>query len=152
MLWIAWRNNLDAITTTAPPIPLQAGKKPTLTRNPRAIWNCSVFLTVSLRLYTSWIAYLLDIDRAQLYMRYFCEGLLRLNVHLKPNHHFAMHLPQYFRSFGPCYSWWLFPYERFNGILEEVELNGHPDDGETSLARWWIRSHLLHDFVSCIHT
>ncbi|KAF8597814.1 hypothetical protein BDV93DRAFT_595840 [Ceratobasidium sp. AG-I] len=147
-LWVAWREGDDSITKTAPRVPGQLAKKPTFKRDCQTVWDCATFLTVSLRLFTSWVTYLPDIDRAQTYMRHFCEGLLRLGVTLKPNHHFAMHLPQYFRAFGPYYSWWLFTYERFNGLLEQVELNGHPDDSETSLARWWIRSHLLHDFVS----
>lgn len=146
-LWVAWRTDADTIPAGAPRIPAQTSKKPTFRRDCVTIWDCAVYLTLSLRLFTSWIAYLPDIDRAQTYMRHFCEGLLRLRVQLKPNHHYAMHLPQYFRAFGPCYSWWLFPYERFNGLLEEVELNGHPDDAETSLARWWVRSHLLFDFL-----
>jgi hypothetical protein len=58
-----------------------------------------------------------------------------------------MHLKQYFKVFGPCYLWWLFPYMHFNGILEQVELNYHPDSVNTSLAQWWIRTHQLHNYI-----
>ncbi|KDN50878.1 hypothetical protein RSAG8_00505, partial [Rhizoctonia solani AG-8 WAC10335] len=146
-LWISWRNCFDQIADTAPNVPPQANKKPTFTRDLLAIWECVIDLTTSIRLFTSWVAYTPDIERAEQYMQRYCEGLLRLLIKLQPNHHFAMHLRQYFEAFGPCYAWWLFPYERFNGILEQVELNNHPDEIDTSLARWWIRTHQLHNYL-----
>ncbi|CUA70797.1 U3 small nucleolar RNA-associated protein 6 homolog [Rhizoctonia solani] len=149
-LWISWRNEVDEIPNAAPPVPAQVSKKPTFTRNLPEIWECVVYLTASIRLFTSWIAYRPDIERAQSYMAYYCQGLLRLLVRLQPNHHYALHLLQYFDAYGPCYAWWLFPYERFNGILEDVELNGHSDDMDTSLARWWIRTHLLHNYLESL--
>ncbi|KAG8736410.1 hypothetical protein FRC10_009328, partial [Ceratobasidium sp. 414] len=36
---------------------------------------------------------------------------------------------------------------RFNGILETMETNGHPDEAETILARWWTRVHQLHNHL-----
>ena len=147
-LWIAWRDDSDTIPPGyAPPVHANVKNKPTIKRDCAAVWESVQFLTLSIRLFTSWVAYLPDINRAQAYMQRFCQGLLRLKVHLKPNHHYAMHYAEYFRSYGPCYAWWLFPYERFNGILEQVALNGHKDDMETTLIRYWIRVHRLHDKV-----
>ncbi|KAF8670362.1 hypothetical protein RHS04_08618 [Rhizoctonia solani] len=146
-LWISWRNALDQISDAAPNVPPQTAKKPSFTRNLKAVWECVQQLSASVRLFTSWVAYMPDIERAEQYMRHYCEGLLRLMVKLQPNHHFAMHFKQYFKLFGPCYAWWLFPYERFNGILEQIELNNHPDELETTLARWWIRTHQLHNYL-----
>ncbi|KDN33733.1 hypothetical protein RSAG8_13176, partial [Rhizoctonia solani AG-8 WAC10335] len=147
VLWISWRNGNDEIVSNAPPVPAQVSKKPAFTRDILEIWECVVYLTASIRLFTSWIAYRPDIERAQSYMAYYCQRLRRLSVRLQPNHHFALHLLQYFDAYGPCYAWWLFPFERFNGILEDIELNGHPDDMDTTLARWWIRTHLLHNYL-----
>lgn len=42
-----------------------------------------------------------------------------------PNHHLALHLPRFLKLFGPPHAWWCFPYERFNGILQEVHTNHH---------------------------
>ncbi|KAG8737522.1 hypothetical protein FRC12_017130 [Ceratobasidium sp. 428] len=66
---------------------------------------------------------------------------------LQPNHHFAMHLKEYVKKYGPCYGWWLFAFERFNGILEEIRTNGHPDEAESILARWWVTVHQIHNFL-----
>ncbi|KAG6875879.1 hypothetical protein C0993_006940 [Termitomyces sp. T159_Od127] len=49
-----------------------------------------------------------------------------------------MHYIQVFKRFGPAYAWWLFLFERFNGELEKVNLNGHAA-GEMELT-------LLHDW------
>jgi hypothetical protein len=34
-----------------------------------------------------------------------------------PNHHMALHLPDYLLLYGPVHSWWTFPFERLIGIL-----------------------------------
>lgn len=37
--------------------------------------------------------------------------------------HMHCHLSSCLREFGPIYSFWLFPFERYNGILEEQPTN-----------------------------
>lgn len=71
-----------------------------------------------------------------------------MRVPLTPNHHFSMHYEQFFVDFGPAYAWWLFSYERFNGLLEKVKINNKSDDIATSLGRFWIRLHRLYEMVS----
>ena len=42
---------------------------------------------------------------------------LTLNMHLH------LHLPECFQDYGPCYSFWLFSFERYNGILGRYHTN-----------------------------
>jgi len=37
---------------------------------------------------------------------------------ITPNMHMHCHLASCIRKFGPVHSFWLFPFERYNGILE----------------------------------
>jgi len=40
-----------------------------------------------------------------------------------PNHHMALHLPDYLLLYGPVHSWWTFPFERLIGILQRISTN-----------------------------
>lgn len=40
-----------------------------------------------------------------------------------PNHHLSLHLIECLRSFGPVHSWWTFPFERYNGMLRQLNTN-----------------------------
>jgi hypothetical protein len=40
-----------------------------------------------------------------------------------PNHHMALHLPDYLLLYGPVHSWWTFPFERLIGILQHISTN-----------------------------
>jgi hypothetical protein len=42
---------------------------------------------------------------------------------MKPNHHWAVHIPQQVRDFGTLYSFWAFLTERLNKILKNVNSN-----------------------------
>ncbi|KAG6862796.1 hypothetical protein C0993_001457, partial [Termitomyces sp. T159_Od127] len=50
--------------------------------------------------------------------------------------------------FGPVYGWWLFAFERFNGMLEKVNHNGH-DGGkmEVTLLRNWVQTQLIYELL-----
>ncbi|KAG1809542.1 hypothetical protein EV424DRAFT_1282325, partial [Suillus variegatus] len=41
------------------------------------------------------------------------------------NHHASTHIDEMIRKVGPVYAWWLFAFERFNGMLNRVHHNGH---------------------------
>ncbi|KAG2343762.1 hypothetical protein BDR05DRAFT_947875 [Suillus weaverae] len=48
----------------------------------------------------------------------------------------------------PRLTTWLFGFERFNGVLEDVNLNGHGGGGmEYSLARDWVEKHRLYELA-----
>lgn len=90
-----------------------------------------------------------EVQYGHQFLRWCCQEMVALGVHLVPNFHYAMHYPQFFRLFGPVYAWWLFAHERFNGELEKVNLNGHASgEMELSLMRNWITKHRLYELVS----
>ncbi|KAG6883507.1 hypothetical protein C0992_008597, partial [Termitomyces sp. T32_za158] len=64
------------------------------------------------------------------------------------NHHLSRHYLKFIRLFGPIYGWWLFAFERFNGMLEKVKHNGH-DGGwmELTLMRNWVMSHQIYEYL-----
>jgi hypothetical protein len=65
---------------------------------------------------------------AELYlknMHSYLSGLKELfpEYSLHPNHHMALHLPDYLLLYGPVHSWWTFPFERLIGILQRISTN-----------------------------
>lgn len=59
-----------------------------------------------------------------------------------------MHFARMIKLFGPVYAWWLFAFERFNGMLEKVKLHGH-DGGrvELTMMRYWVQAHQLYELL-----
>ncbi|KAH9912870.1 uncharacterized protein B0H18DRAFT_960738 [Fomitopsis serialis] len=43
---------------------------------------------------------------------------------MKHCHHNAMHIPEFLMHFGPMPGWWMFPFERVIGLLQQVNTNG----------------------------
>jgi hypothetical protein len=41
------------------------------------------------------------------------------------NNHAMQHLAECLRSFGPVHTWWAFPFERFNGMIQKTRSNRH---------------------------
>ena len=39
------------------------------------------------------------------------------------NSHLHLHLNHCFKDFGPCYGYWLFNFERYNGLLGQYQTN-----------------------------
>lgn len=48
---------------------------------------------------------------------------LRPDLDLLPNHHNALHVPRFLKEFGPMHGWWMYPFERINGILQDMPSN-----------------------------
>lgn len=67
-----------------------------------------------------------DIYRAHL-TRYL-RSLLELfpDHKLQTNHHLSMHLDECLADFGPVRSWWSFPFERYNGVMRNINTNNKP--------------------------
>ena len=42
---------------------------------------------------------------------------------IHPNHHLALHIPEFLQRYGPVHGWWTFPFERAIGMLEKVPTN-----------------------------
>lgn len=55
----------------------------------------------------------------------YLKGLESLypNARIKPNHHLALHVVEFLKSFGPPHSWWAYPFERLNGLLQRIHTN-----------------------------
>jgi hypothetical protein len=64
-------------------------------------------------------------DAMQQHLLDYLRGLKELFPSYKfhPNHHMALHLPEYIKLYGPVHSWWAFPHERVIGMLQHISTN-----------------------------
>lgn len=68
---------------------------------------------------------------------------------VKPNHHFATHIAQQIRNYGPVYSFWCFLPERLNRVLKGYNSNGAGKGQlEISMLRAFSRESRMFDIVS----
>lgn len=150
---MVWKHPQDSsIPDHAESVPPKSNYQEDHQRSRRKIYDLVVLLSAASRIFTSWSVSLDDVSHAQRLLQQYCQGLLRLGVKLQPNHHWSMHYERYFRLYGPAYAWWLFAYERFNGLLENVNTNRHSEDYPMTLARFWTRLHRLYELVSLFTT
>ncbi|OBZ66279.1 hypothetical protein A0H81_13832 [Grifola frondosa] len=65
------------------------------------------------------------IQIAEQSMQRYLKSLIVLykDAKILPNHHFALHLPEFLRLFGPVHSWRTFAFERFNHLLQSTNTN-----------------------------
>jgi hypothetical protein len=65
-----------------------------------------------------------DINVFQFHSMEYIKGIHAFGVHhIKPSHHLLLHLGDIMRRYGPMRGWWAFPFERFNGIIQDLETN-----------------------------
>jgi hypothetical protein len=59
------------------------------------------------------------------HMSAYMEGVKKLfpDYKFRPNHHMAIHLPDYLIRYGPVHGWWTFPFERLIGMLQRTTTN-----------------------------
>ena len=57
-----------------------------------------------------------------------------------PNHHAALHLPDYLRFFGPVHSWWTFPFERLIRLLQRIPTNFKLGELEETISKAFVKS------------
>ena len=67
-------------------------------------------------------------ERKAAYLTYMCTYLHNLSntvegVKFRPNQHFSLHIYDFLDLWGPVYSWWCFPFERINGLLQRIATN-----------------------------
>lgn len=68
---------------------------------------------------------------------------------VRPNHHYATHVVQFVRDFGPLYGFWTFCFERLNRILKSFNTNNHPNgDLEETFLREFLRMASMKRLVS----
>lgn len=73
-------------------------------------------------------AYKMSEDRIEDYTKYMHKYLTLLitidpSLRLHPNHHNALHIGDHLRRFGPMHGWWMYPFERTIGKLQNSNIN-----------------------------
>lgn len=152
-LWLCWREEDDSILDLAPPMPPNARNTPKHSRKLRSIYDALLLLCASVHILSAKEISVSEARIGQELMAQYSIIALRLGFKLTVNNHLVMHIADMIRLFGPVQNWWLFPFERFNGVLERVNHNGH-DGGalEVTLMRSRIQAQLLFDFSAAIPT
>jgi hypothetical protein len=147
-MWWAWTDNRDEISAGSPPIPANAKYVPQHCRDYRATYSALLLLCAGVRILASRMISMAQARVGQDFLCQYCKTLKTLRIHTTINHHLSMHYYKFIKLFGPVYGWWLFAFERFNGMLEKVKLNGH-DGGrmELTLMRHWVMTHLLYEYL-----
>lgn len=71
------------------------------------------------------IIYNNEVTSAELYLEHFCKNFEQLYgaEHCTPNMRLHLHLKNCLLDYGPVYSFWCFPFERYNGILGAYHTN-----------------------------
>ena len=87
-------------------------------------WQCFVLAS---RIFCQMSLTNADIELADALLLKFCRQveLLYGNSVITPNMHLHGHLKQCLLDYGPVHNFWLFAYERYNGILESYPNNHH---------------------------
>ena len=64
-------------------------------------------------------------ERYAFYMKRYLQGIKDLfpDYNLKPNHHYALHIPDTLLMFGPLHGTWAFSMERLIGRLQKMNTN-----------------------------
>ncbi|KAI0370386.1 hypothetical protein BV20DRAFT_1035887 [Pilatotrama ljubarskyi] len=152
VLWTVWGDAHDVIRRNPPDIPANTKNVESFCRDDlRDIYEVFLFLSLAERILASKSISMDDVERGHRYLRLCCVQMLRLGVHLLPNHHLAMHYPIIFKLFGPVYAWWLYAHERFNGIQEKVRTNGKAaGEMELTLTRSWVAKQRLYELLSSL--
>ncbi|EIW74263.1 hypothetical protein CONPUDRAFT_18057, partial [Coniophora puteana RWD-64-598 SS2] len=60
-------------------------------------------------------------DHMQAYLRFVAQALPHYSF--RPNHHASLHIGEFLLRYGPMHGWWMFPFERLIGILQQVNTN-----------------------------
>jgi len=131
-----------------PPIPPNATSIPQHSRNLHAIYSAILSLCAAVRILSSRQISMAQARIGQDFLSQYCRALKVLRIHTTINHHLAMHYVKFIKLFRPVYGWWLFAFERFNGMLKKLHHNGH-DGGriELTLLRHWVMTHLIYEYL-----
>lgn len=148
LLWWSWKDDDNQIPDSTPPLPPNPKAIPEHSRNYLSLYNAILLLCAGIRILASRTITMAQAHVGQEFLRQYCLRCLDLGIHLVINHHLAMHYEDMIKLFGPIYGWWLFAFERFNGMLEKVNHNGH-DGGrmELTLLRNWVQTHLIYKYL-----
>lgn len=89
--------------------------------------ECWRHFVLACRLLCRKIITITDVNMADALLLQFCRRVEQTygKSAITPNMHLHCHLRDVILDFGPIYSFWLFSYERFNGILQHQPTNNH---------------------------
>lgn len=87
--------------------------------------DSTMLLATSIRWGTSYRTSKQHADTYTSDMRAYLMSILELfpKKRLKPNHYAALRLGEFLLRFGPVHGWWMFPFERLIGVLQQVNTN-----------------------------
>lgn len=96
-----------------------------MTKRRRNIARSTMLLALAIRWGTSRRTSDHHAHRYQAYMFEYLTSIRHLfpETKLHPNHHNALHYPDFLPRFGPSHGWWTFPYERIIGLLQRISTN-----------------------------
>ncbi|KAI0676009.1 hypothetical protein C8Q78DRAFT_1150337 [Trametes maxima] len=86
-------------------------------------------LSEALKLLTAHVLTTVDIQEADRLLREYGQDIVRLygpNA-VRPNHHYATHVPDFALKFGPLHEFWSFLFERLNKVLKSFNANNRSD-------------------------
>ncbi|KAG2335647.1 hypothetical protein BDR05DRAFT_898020, partial [Suillus weaverae] len=147
ILWWSWRDANDEIPNSEPPLPPNT-VAPDFSRNLRLLYQAILHLCMGVRILASRSISMAQAHTGQSFLAHYCLECLQLRIPLTINHQASMHTADMIKKCGLVYGWWLFAFERFNGMLERVQHNGH-DGGriELTLLRNWVQTHLIYEYL-----
>ncbi|OAD73074.1 hypothetical protein PHYBLDRAFT_71592 [Phycomyces blakesleeanus NRRL 1555(-)] len=102
----------------------------------------------------SWVLPSIAFDKvksAHDYLEMFCKKATKLYTPtiLTCNIHLHLHLCETIRDFGPVYGYWLFGFERYNGLLKHIKTN-EKDSFEATYMRSFIQNAFKDDYVNAV--
>ncbi|OAD79378.1 hypothetical protein PHYBLDRAFT_162452 [Phycomyces blakesleeanus NRRL 1555(-)] len=85
-----------------------------------------------------------EIDEAHSKLQLFCTRFQTLygKSAMTPNMHLHLHLGKCVNDFGPIYAFWLFSFERYNGLLKNIETNQKGGFESTMIKRFLERTYI----------
>jgi hypothetical protein len=131
VLWWAWKGPNGTIPDTEFPAMPNEKINTIHSRKPKALYDAILLLCAAICLLSTKKITMAQAQAGQTYFANYCR-LILLGVPLTISHHLAMHFARMIKVFGPVYGWWLFAFERFNGMMKKVNHNGH-DGGRMEL-------------------
>ncbi|KAF9489274.1 hypothetical protein BDN71DRAFT_1530062 [Pleurotus eryngii] len=139
---------LWCIPDTAPPVTANENITTTHSRQRRSLYSAILLLCAGVRLLAIQKITMAQARLGQDFLIEYCHMCLCLRIPLVINHHLSTHFFDMIKQFGPIYAWWLFAFERFNGMLERIHHNGHNGGRmELTLLRNWTWTHLVYELL-----
>ena len=88
-------------------------------------WECWKHFVLASRIICQKNLSLTDVTLADALLLQFCRRLERVysSDYITPNMHMACHLKECITDYGPLHTFWLFAFERYNGLIENMPCN-----------------------------